>query len=153
MKIESVAIREGEMVPVRYTCDGEEISPAVSWSDTPAGTKSFALIFDDPDIPPAVRERLGTDAFDHWILYNIPPETRSIPEGESAGVLGRSSAGEAKYIGPCPPDREHRYFLKLYALDTLLDLPPSAAKKQVEQSMQGHVLAETTVVARYDRTR
>jgi len=139
------------MVPVKYTCDGADVSPTISWSGAPAGTKSFVIIFDDPDISPAGRERLGIEVFDHWVLYNIPPDETSIPEGASAGTTGLNSLGEAKYMGPCPPDKEHRYFLKLYALDTMLSLPAGATKAQVEESMKRHILTTAQVMARYVR--
>jgi Raf kinase inhibitor-like YbhB/YbcL family protein len=129
------------------------LSPEISWSDTPPETKSFALIIDDPDLSPAGRERLKVDKFDHWVLFNIPPDCRKIEKGSGAGIVGVTTLGEAKYMGPCPPDREHRYFFKLYALDVMLDLNPGAKADELEQAMTGHILETAVLMARYERVK
>lgn len=107
---------------------------------------------DDPDIPAFVKQKFGISVWDHWVVFNIPPTTTSIGEGKNPpGVLGKNTGGENAYGGPCPPDREHRYFFKLYALDTMLGLSAGATKADVEQAMKGHVLAEARMVGLYQR--
>jgi Raf kinase inhibitor-like YbhB/YbcL family protein len=147
MTIQSNAFKEGELIPQKYTCDGQDISPPLSWHDAPKNTAAFALIFDDPDAP------MGT--WDHWILYNVPPNiteflenVRTLPAGTLEGLNSWAKRG---YGGPCPPDKIHRYYFKLYALDALLSLPPGASKKELETTMQPHVLAEAVLMGRYDR--
>jgi len=137
----------------QYTCDGKDSSPPLEWSDPPPKTRSFSLICDDPDAP------VGT--WVHWVLYNLPESARSLPEAvPGEAVLGDGSRHGVNdfrrlgYGGPCPPPGPaHRYFFKLYALDTVLDLKPGAAKKDVEAAMKGHVLAEAQVMGRYQRKR
>jgi Raf kinase inhibitor-like YbhB/YbcL family protein len=139
-------------IPSQYTCDADNISPEIRIEGVPQGTRSFVLVMDDPDIPTEVKERLGIEKFDHWTLYNIPPDTNRIPEGESRGSLGLTSRGEAKYAGPCPPDREHRYFFRLYALnDTLhFDIPPTL--DEVEKAAQKSMIESAMLIGRYERT-
>ncbi|OGQ21520.1 MAG: hypothetical protein A3I05_03700 [Deltaproteobacteria bacterium RIFCSPLOWO2_02_FULL_44_10] len=137
------------LIPQKFTCDGKDISPELEWSGVPAGTKSLALIVDDPDAP------MGT--WDHWLLFNIPMNVTKFSEGMKARPLGtiegKNSWNRTGYGGPCPPDREHRYFFKLYALDTTLSLKTGATKKEIEKAMQGHILAQTELIGRYDRPR
>src|SRR5690606_1149036 len=122
-------------IPSIYTCDGKNINPELHIQDVPQGTVSLALLMDDPDVPAFVRPDC---MYDHWVVYNIPPETTVIQENcAPSGVLGKTTAGTKSYVGPCPPDREHRYFFKLYALDKSLDLKEGASKKEVEDAMQG----------------
>ncbi len=139
-------------IPAPYTCDGDDLSPPLRWDDVPAGTQSFALICDDPDAPG------GT--FVHWVVFNLSPEQRSLPEGVPAdrtlpegGLQGKNDFGKIGYGGPCPPRGTHRYFFKLYALDRPLALSPGASKPQVAAALQGHVLATAEVVGRYQRSR
>ena len=149
-ELTSTAFAPGEPIPQKYTCDGEDISPPLQWSDPPQGTQSFALICDDPDAP------IGT--WVHWVLYNLPAEARALPEvvppdaelpdGSRHGQNGWRKLG---YGGPCPPSGTHRYFFKLYALDTVLDLAAGASKKQVLQAMEGHILAQTELMGVYTR--
>ncbi len=139
-------------IPARYTCDGEQVSPPLSISGAPEGTKSLALIMEDPDVP----KQLKPDGmFDHWVLFNIPPETSAIPSGGTVGVAGANGAGKNAYTGPCPPPQyepsTHRYFFKLYALDTDLALSAGASKADVEKVMQGHILGEAQLVGTYKR--
>jgi len=137
----------------QYTCDGKDNSPPLEWSDPPPRTRSFSLICDDPDAP------VGT--WVHWVLYNLPEGARGLPEAvPGEAVLGDGSRHGVNdfrrlgYGGPCPPPGPaHRYFFKLYALDTVLDLKPGAAKKDLEAAMKGHILAEAQLMGRYQRKR
>jgi Raf kinase inhibitor-like YbhB/YbcL family protein len=140
------------MVPPLYTCDGSHVSPPLSISGVPEGAKSLVLIVDDPDVPKAV---LPAGVFDHWVLFNIPVTTTEIAQGGSAGTVGANSSGQNAYAGPCPPPQydppEHRYFFKLYALNAELPLKEGASKADVEKAMDGHVIAETRLMGRYER--
>ncbi len=149
-QLSSSAFSKGSDIPVKYTCDGSDVSPALSWSEPPQGTKSFALIADDPDAP--------SGTFTHWVLYDVVASTTQLPEGvpkeEQAklGRQGRNGFGRAGYGGPCPPPgRPHRYFFKLYALDTELNLRPGASRGDVERAMKGHIVAQTEYMGRYQR--
>lgn len=150
MRLESYAFENGGVIPQKYTCDGKDINPELLISEVPEGTKSLVLIMEDPDVPKSIRP---DGMWDHWLVWNIPPQTKKIGEGETpSGVIGRNTGGEFSYQGPCPPDREHRYFFKLYALDRELDLDPqTATKKDIEQAMAGHILAQTQLMGRYKR--
>jgi Raf kinase inhibitor-like YbhB/YbcL family protein len=147
MEIISPSIKQGGTIPTVHTCDGTDISPALSWTGVPEGAKSLVLIVDDPDAP------MGTWA--HWILYNLPPETTGLPENIQELPVGtrrgETSFRYTHYGGPCPPDREHRYYFKLYALDSLIDLPEGAKQEQVEKAMEGHQLAKAVLMGRYNR--
>jgi Raf kinase inhibitor-like YbhB/YbcL family protein len=146
MKISSSAFADGQSIPSVYTCDGNDTSPPLAVSGAPAGAKSLALVMDDPDAPG------GT--FDHWVVWNIPPNTTAIAEGQPPqGVAGRNSFRKNGYGGPCPPDREHRYFFKVYALDTMLNLPASATKADLEKAMKGHVIGQGQLMGRYNRVK
>lgn len=149
----STAFEDGGMIPSKYTCEGDRtINPPLAISGVPEGAVSLALIMDDPDVP---TERHESGIFDHWVLFNIPPATAGIAEGEGAGTSGANTAGRNAYTGPCPPleymPNEHRYFFKLYALDTMLDLREGATKSEVEDAMQGHVVAQTQLMGRYKK--
>jgi len=143
----SSAFARGEAIPAAYTCDGLDKSPPLSWTEPPAGTQSFALIVTDPDAP--------TGTWVHWVAYNIPAEVRSLSEGVvddaglSGGVHGKNSWGRSNYGGPCPPSGTHRYFFKLYALDTLLSVEGDATQRRLLAAMQGHILAETELMGTY----
>lgn len=147
--IYSTAFDPNALIPPKYTCDGRDVSIPLKWEGAPAGTQSFALIMDDPDAP------VGT--WDHWILFNIPAKATELPEDIKnlpAGTgEGKNSWGKTGYGGPCPPDREHRYFFKLYAVDTLLDLKAGVNKKELENALKGHTLGQAELVGRYDRPR
>jgi hypothetical protein len=152
----SPAFENGGMIPAKYTCDENRgLSPALVWSGAPEGTKSFVLIMDDPDIPQVVKEARGIAAFDHWTLFNIPPEAREILEGRTIGTPGANTAGNASYTGPCPPPEyepsEHRYFFRLYALNSLLPLPVGATKEDVLASLAPHLIEKTELIGRYSR--
>lgn len=149
----SAAFENGGLIPAKYTCDEDRtLSPQLSIAGVPAGTKSLALIMDDPDVPKALH---ADGMFDHWVLFNIPPQTAEIPEGGSVGVAGVNGAGKNAYTGPCPPPQyepsEHRYFFKLYALDTELPLQAGASKTDVERATAGHILDEVQLIGRYKR--
>jgi len=150
MKLSSPVFEHEGKIPSKHTCDGENISPPLTISDVPAAAKSLALIMDDPDVPKELKE---DGMWDHWVVFNIPAGLRETKEGsEPDGTHGSGSAGNTDYFGPCPPDREHRYFFKLYALDTELDLPEKATKEQVEKAMEGHILEKSELMGRYERT-
>jgi Raf kinase inhibitor-like YbhB/YbcL family protein len=150
----SPVFEEQGTIPAKYTCDADNMNPPLTIEGVPEGAKSLVLIMDDPDIPESVKQARGIEVFDHWTVFNIPPETATIPEAqEPSGTAGANGTGEVGYRGPCPPDREHRYFFKLYALDIMLDLPTGSTKTEVERAMEGHILAQTELIGRYDRQR
>lgn len=149
MVISSPTFDNNSSIPLKYSCDGENISPPLQIADVPTKAKSLALIMDDPDVPKSIRP---DGMWDHWVVFNIPTDTQQIPEGqEPNGVHGVGTGGNKEYYGPCPPDREHRYFFKLYALDIQLDLSEGATKVDVEQAMQGHIISQTQLMGRYQR--
>jgi len=146
MQLTSTAFEQNQLIPSKYTCDGENVSPPLAIADVPEQAKSLVLIMDDPDAPVGV--------WDHWVAYNIPPGTSLIDEGQTPhGIMGKNTRGNLAYGGPCPPDREHRYFFKLYALDSMLDIAEGATKAEVEKAMEGHVIEQTELMGRYDRSR
>jgi Raf kinase inhibitor-like YbhB/YbcL family protein len=146
MKLTSPAFKEGAIIPSRYTCEGANVSIPLEISGTPANAKSLALILEDPDVP-------GSNPIcDHWVVFNIPPAVHRIDERAGpAGVRGMTTYGNTRYNGPCPPDREHRYFIKLYALDAMLDLKEGATKKELQKAMHGHIVAEAELMGRYEK--
>jgi hypothetical protein len=151
MKIESPAFHNNEPIPVLYTCDGKRTSPPLFFVDTPVAAKSFVLIMEDPDIPRSVRH---DGVWDHWLIWNIPAKTDEVEEGKPpTGVYGTNSGGTKKYGPPCPPDREHRYFFKLFALDTVLSLPEGSNKEQLLAAIDGHVLDHAELIGTYDRKK
>ena len=149
-ELTSSAFAHEEPIPQKYTCDGEDISPPLQWSDPPEGTQSLALIADDPDAP------MGT--WVHWVLYNLPAETRALSEAvpsdadlPDGGRHGKNSWRRLGYGGPCPPGGTHRYFFKLYALDTALALAVGASKRQLLRAIEGHILAQAELMGTYTR--
>ena len=150
MQINSGAFRNGQSIPGKYTCDGADISPDLKWEQLPDEAISLALICDDPDAP------AGT--WVHWVYYNLPVTMGSLPENvepletpESGGLQGRNDFGRIGYGGPCPPGGTHRYFFKLYALDTMLDLAAGATKKALLAAMEGHIVGQAELVGTYRR--
>jgi Raf kinase inhibitor-like YbhB/YbcL family protein len=144
MLITSPVFEQMQKIPKKYTCEGENVSPPLILDEIPANTKSIALIMDDPDAPSGV--------FDHWIVWNIDPKVNKIPEGQSFPNQGITSYGEQKYAGPCPPPgKPHRYFFKVYALDTMLKLQNGITKKQLMQAIHGHIIDEAELVGIYQR--
>lgn len=149
MKLKSPKFEEGGIIPSLYTCEGKQVNPPLEITGVPPGAKSLVLLMEDPDVPKSLRP---DGMFDHWVVFNIPPQTQKIAEhSHSLAVQGRNTKGKDEYFGPCPPNGEHRYFFKLYALDTLLSLPPGSSKKEVEEAMKGHLLASCQLMGRYEK--
>lgn len=148
MKLTSPPFGENGLIESKFTCDGENINPALNIEGISEEAKSLVLIMDDPDaIKPTGK------VWDHWIVFNIDPSTQQIEEGvEPQGVHGIGTGGNSDYSGPCPPDAEHTYIFKLYALDAMLDIPEGSTKPQVEAAMEGHILEETQLTGRYNRS-
>lgn len=152
LAVSSPAFQEAADIPSRHTCDGSNISPALRWSQTPAGTRSFAILMQDSDAPG------GT--FTHWILFDLPPTIDMIPENfppisrlANGERHGTNDAGKLGYFGPCPPSGRHRYFFHVYALDTTLSLDSSAGSKAFDLAIKGRVLAEGSLMGRYQRKK
>ena len=150
MQITSSAFTEGGMIPAKYTCDGQDISPPLEWENAPTVTKSFAIISDDPDAPVGI--------WVHWVIYNIPPTIKELPENlpphkiiENGAQQGTNDFRKIGYGGPCPPRGAHRYYFKLYALDKVLDSEPGLTKTQLLKAMEEHVLAQGQLMGRYQR--
>ena len=151
MQLTSTAFTEGNMIPSRHGCDGDDLSPALAWSGAPAATKAYALIMDDPDAPAGI--------WVHWVLFNLAPDATALPEGvppdpspPTGGLHGANSWRRIGYGGPCPPGGTHRYLFKLYALDApLSSLSTSATARDVVAAMRGHILAEAQLMGRYAR--
>lgn len=149
--IMSAAFHQGSFIPTRFTCLGEDVSPELAWTDPPAGTRSLALIVEDPDAPGGV--------WTHWVAFNMPAQARAMPENEpkqgrmpGGGLQGRNSFGRIGYGGPCPPPGPaHHYFFRLYALDSMLSLNPGARKSDVLAAMKGHILGETQLMGLFKR--
>jgi Raf kinase inhibitor-like YbhB/YbcL family protein len=152
LTVSSAAFKDGATIPTRFTCSGEDISPALAWSGAPENTTSLALIFDDPDA--------GSPAFTHWLLANIPASEQSLPENaprdgtlSNGAVQGQNSSGKFGYLGPCPPPGDaHHYHFAIYALDTTLSLQPSFSKQELASAMQGHTLAWGELVGLFARS-
>jgi Raf kinase inhibitor-like YbhB/YbcL family protein len=155
MTLRSSAFADGEPIPSRYTCEDRDVSPPLSWSGVPSGARSLALIVDDPDAPdPAAPQRTWV----HWVLYNLPPTVTSLADGIGASFLqgaraGRNDFGRARYGGPCPPVGRHRYFFKLYALDTVLPELNKPTAATLQSAMAGHVVGQATLVGTYRKAR
>jgi len=150
LKIRSSAFNDGERIPKKHTCDGEDVSPPLTWEDVPEGTVTLAIISDDPDAP--------SKTWTHWLIFNIPPELNGLPEGvEKVGELengikqGFNDFGRIGYGGPCPPFGVHRYYFKLYALDTSLNLEPGTSKEELLRAMDGHIIEKAEMIGLYSR--
>jgi len=150
MQLSSSAFKEGDPIPRKYTCQGVDVNPPLKIADVPGTAKSLALIMSDPDVPLQVRkDRMWV----HWVAYNIDPNRTIIEEATpSLGTLGRNTGGQNRYMGPCPPDREHRYFFKLYALDSTLDLLAGSTREELLQAMEGHIVAQAELMGRYEQS-
>lgn len=149
MKLTSTAFGHNGKIPPEYTCDGEDISPELHISNIPNNAKSLALIMDDPDVPKSIRP---SGLWVHWVAWNIPVNTKTIQKGnEPEGIGGNSDFKRTGYGGPCPPDREHRYFFKLYAMDKELDLAEGSDKKELENAMEGHIIEKAELIGLYKR--
>lgn len=150
ISVKSLSFEEGEAIPRKHTCDGEDVSPPLTWSGVPEGTKSMAVVCDDPDAPAGI--------WVHWVIYNLPADTgglgENVPPRETlpdGARQGKNDFRKIGYNGPCPPGGTHRYFFKVYALDRLLDLPPGATKAELVRAMEGHVLAQGSLMGTYSR--
>lgn len=156
LTISSPKFTDHGSIPTAYTCEGQDISPPLQWSGVPAGAKSLALIVDDPDAPDPKAPKM---VYVHWVLYNIPPSAKGLPEEASPGKLpqgAREGLNDWKrigYGGPCPPIGRHRYFFKLYALDAELTGLNQPTKADVEKAMQGHIIGQGQVVGTYEKTK
>ena len=150
-ELKSQAFKEGDLIPDKYTCEGPDVSPPLRWNDPPRETRSFALIADDPDAP------MGT--WVHWVIFNLPERQRDLPEGvpsreklPNGARQGLNDFKRVGYGGPCPPPgKPHRYYFRLYALDTMLDLKPRVTKARVLEACKGHILAEAELMGRFGR--
>ena len=150
IKLTSTAFREGDYIPKKYTCDGENVSPPLAWSGIPSTAKSIALVCDDPDAP------MGT--WVHWVIFNIPPSINKLNEKiptdkvlEDGTTQGSNDFRKIGYGGPCPPGGTHRYYFKIYALDRRVELTPGATKAELLHEMTGHILAEEKLMGKYSR--
>ncbi len=152
LHVESTAFAEGEPIPAKYTCEGEDVSPALTWTGVPEGTRGLALVSDDPDAPGRT--------WVHWVIYGIPTDTAGLPEGvptteslSDGARNGKNDFGKIGYGGPCPPPGHgvHRYFFKLYALDSAVDLGPGTTKNELLEAIEGHVLAKSELTGTYER--
>jgi len=153
LTLTSPAFSDGGLMPSKYTCDGDNVSPELHISNVPPGTESFVLVMDDPDIPPSVKQTRGINTFDHWVMYNIPGDTHTIAEGIETGNVGMNTRGTSGYTGPCPPDREHCYFFRLYALSGTINFIKAPTLQEVEEAAQGMMLEQASLTGRYERAR
>jgi Raf kinase inhibitor-like YbhB/YbcL family protein len=150
LTLTSVAFHNEQPIPAKFTCDGDNVSVPLQWTDPPANTKSLALIMDDPDAP--------SGTYVHWVIYNLPANLRALEENaptdatlKDGSLNGQNSARRSGYTGPCPPNGRHRYYFKLYALDATLALRPGATKDQLLGAMQGHILAQAQLMGTFQR--
>ena len=151
IELKTTSFTPGGFIPKRFTCEAADVSPALAWTDPPLGTQSFAIIEDDPDAP--------SGTFVHWVVYDLPAAYRKLPEALSrndqmpdGGRQGTNDFSRTGYSGPCPPPgRPHRYFIRLYAVDAILNLRPAATRKEVDAAMQGHILAQAELMGRFAR--
>jgi Raf kinase inhibitor-like YbhB/YbcL family protein len=150
IKVKSTVFGEGNPIPKRYTCDDLNVSPPLEMSGVPESAKSLAVICEDPDAPSGV--------WTHWVIFNIPPESKTLPEGvemhelfEDGSKQGLNDSGRVGYSGPCPPGGTHRYYFRVYALDSKLDLPPRISKQELLNAMEGHVLDKGQLMGLYSR--
>ncbi len=143
LDVTSTAFEEGGYIPTKYTCEGEDINPPLRIQQIPHGTQTLGIIVEDPDAPKGV--------YDHWVLWNIE-RTELIGENTLPGISGRNSSGKTGYMGPCPPSGSHRYFFNVFALDVMLDLEAGSQKQQLEEAMEGHIIARGSLMGYYQKT-
>ncbi len=154
LALTSSAFTANGLIPEQYTCDGAGINPPLQISNVPEGTKSLVLLMSDPDIPDSVKQSRNIEKFDHWVVFNMPATTTMIGEDATpSGMQGLNGAGKAAYAGPCPPDREHRYFFRLYALSQMLEFKKDPTLDEVVASMGSTTLETAELIGRYDRKR
>jgi len=142
LRVRSVAFSHGGHIPSKYTCEGENVNPPLEFTNIPENTKSLALIVEDPDAPRGV--------YDHWVVWNIPPN-EAIAENSNPGIIGKNSFGNTNYGGPCPPSGSHRYFFKVYALDSRLEIKAGSDKKTLEDAMKDHVISSAELMGHYQK--
>jgi Raf kinase inhibitor-like YbhB/YbcL family protein len=151
MELTSTAFEHEGNIPSRYTCDGDNVNPPLKFRNVPENTVCLVLIMEDPDVPKYIRE---DGLWVHWVVFNIPNSVSSIRQkSQPEGVPGSSTRNTLTYGGPCPPDGEHRYFFKLYALNSMLELPQGANKKNVEKAMQGLIIEQCELIGKYQRVQ
>ena len=148
LQITSSAFAANGSIPSKYTCQGAGVNPELTFSGVPAKAQSLVLIMDDPDVP---KNLMPSGVFDHWLIWDLPATSKGLAEAAPESKKGINGMGQAGYIGPCPPDREHRYFFKLYALDTTLPGAKIANKKDLETAMQGHIVEQAELIGRYEK--
>jgi hypothetical protein len=147
LEITSPAFKNNASIPAKYTCEGQGVNPELVFTGVPAAAKSLALIVEDPDVP---KDLMPSGVFDHWLIWDLPATTKGIKEGERKAE-GLNGTGTSGYIGPCPPDRSHRYFFKVYALDTMLTGKKIANKDDLLAAMKGHIVQQAELVGTYDK--
>ena len=149
MKLTSPAFHAGEIIPSLYTCEGKNWNPPLEIAHVPQSALSLVLIMEDPDVPSSVR---SDQMWDHWVIFNMPATTKHLRENSTPpGIQGKNTSGKNQYEGPCPPDREHRYFFKLYAVAKMLDLKAGTTKSQVEQAISEYILDSAQLMGRYEK--
>jgi Raf kinase inhibitor-like YbhB/YbcL family protein len=149
LELSTPAFKQGEKIPSQYTCDGAGMNPALTFSGVPATAKQLVLTMHDPDVPKTL---MPSGNFDHWFVWDLPATSKGIPEGAGA-KMGMNGAGKPGYLGPCPPDREHRYFFRLYALDASLAGKTFKDRAALEEAMKGHIVAQSELMGRYEKTK
>ena len=149
LELSTPAFKQGEKIPSKYTCDAAGINPALTFSGVPANTKQLVLTMHDPDVPKTL---MPSGNFDHWMVWDIAPTSKGIAEGAGSS-MGMNGTGKAGYIGPCPPDREHRYFFRLYAVDIPLAGQTFKDRAALEEAIKGHILAQSELMGRYEKVK
>ena len=149
LELSTPAFKQGEKIPSKYTCDAAGMNPALTFSGVPANTKQLVLTMHDPDVPKTL---MPSGNFDHWMVWDIAPTSKGIAEGAGSS-MGMNGTGKAGYIGPCPPDREHRYFFRLYAVDVPLAGQTFKDRAALEEAMKGHILAQSELMGRYEKVK
>ena len=143
----SPSFKSNEKIPAKFTCEGQNLNPALNFGNVPAGTKQLVLTMHDPDVP---KDVVPSGYFDHWFVWDLPPNSTGIKEG-AGSTMGLNGQGDPGYLGPCPPDREHRYFFRLYAIKISLQGKTFRDRAAVEAAIKGHILAQSELVGRYDK--
>jgi Raf kinase inhibitor-like YbhB/YbcL family protein len=149
LELSTPAFKQGEKIPSKFTCDGAGMNPALTFNGVPANTKQLVLTMHDPDVP---KNLMPSGNFDHWMVWDIAPSSKGIAEGAGSS-MGTNGTGKAGYIGPCPPDREHRYFFRLYAVDVALTGKTFKDRAAVEEAIKGHILAQSELMGRYEKIK